>query len=197
MSDDGSSRSNDLQLNNTIRQVLIALKPWVRSLKLEELTKAGKRQVCNRLLLEFYDITRILSRKFGAEIESLWGCLAMRESSQLLTPRNLEIALDFLLFNGVKTENVKISNMMISGDVTKKKNEENETIESFEGNLFLTPKRACLYLARVAPQECIDRLVRAVSFSLWSQKAKFYRTQTLFTTPTSKSQIWQLFFLLK
>ena len=180
MSDDGSSRSNDLQLNNTIRQVLIALKPWVRSLKLEELTKAGKRQVCNRLLLEFYDITKILSRKFGAEIESLWGCLAMRESSHLLTPRNLEIALDFLLFNGVKTENVKISNMMISGDVTKKKNEENETIESFEGNLFLTPKRACLYLARVAPQECIDRLVRAVSFRALEPEGEIYSNTDAF-----------------
>jgi hypothetical protein len=162
MSDEYGSSYNDLQLNNAIRQVLIALKPWVQSLKLEELTKGGKHQVCNRLLLEFYDITRILSRKFGAEIESLWGSLA-KNSSQVRIPRNLEIALDFMLSNGVKTENAKIS-IAISGDVAKKKNEEKEMIESFETNDFLTPKRVCLYLARVAPQECIDRLVRAVSF---------------------------------
>ena len=170
MSDEYSSSYNDMQLKNTIHQVLIALEPWVQSIKLEELTKGGKRQVCNRILLEFYDITSILSVKFGADIESLWGCLVMK-NSQVLAPRNLEIALDFLLFHGVKMENAKISNM-ISGDITK--SEKSELIKSFESNLFLVPKRIGLYLARVAPQECIDRLVRAVSFRALEPESEIY-----------------------
>ena len=41
MSDEYSSSYNDMQLKNTIHQVLIALEPWVQSIKLEELTKGG------------------------------------------------------------------------------------------------------------------------------------------------------------
>ena len=49
-----------------------------------------------------------------------------------------------------------------------------ELIKSFESNLFLVPKRIGLYLARVAPQECIDRLVRAVSFRALEPESEIY-----------------------
>ena len=87
---------NDMQLKNTIHQVLIALEPWVQSIKLEELTKGGNAKFCNRILLEFYDITSILSVKFGADIESLWGCLVMKNSQVLaLESRNRSGLLAF------------------------------------------------------------------------------------------------------
>ena len=154
MSDEHSSSYNDMQLKNTIHQVLIALEPWVQSIKLEELTKGGKRQVCNRILLEFYDITSILSVKFEGDIESL-GLLS-NEELQVLAPSESRNRSGLLAFSRRKDGNAKISNM-ISGDITK--SEKSELIKSFESNLFLVPKRIGLYLARVAPQECIDRLV--------------------------------------
>jgi hypothetical protein len=182
------NESNTKRLS-IIRHLLVALQPWVRCLKLEDLTKGGKRQVCDRVLLGFYELTRILGAKFETQLEFLWGCIATN-NARASSARNVEITLDFLLSNTVKMGNAYISKINKKNTTAANSNFLNESDEktksaanNFDSIDFLTVKRTCLFLARAAPRECIDRLVRAISFRALEPESEFYSNPFHFEEP--------------